>query len=482
MSVQTNAPQLTANGLTWSFVNSETVLASTLLHKPVLDPESVKRFGVQSLQGLMRIAAKGKAMNPVSNIIYRHWEEDFLHSLVKVEVAVAGAANAAVSRTIQAGWQYTFPSSAQSPYISTSTSTVNPMQVNQIIVFPDGTEAIVTAVTPTTFTCQPIVLGQNIPATTTADEIIITGNSWGEGTDQPGTRTTRLILYENNLQIMKASATVTGTEGATETTLFFPGMPGVAGGNGYSNKLWIDSYLIYNNEVEMQLLIGQKTTNTVFANASTDNATNIKTEGLIPWATNYGNVSTYNATLGVTYQDMEDLCITQLDTYRGADEYTVWQGNLLNAGYQSFIRDDFRNGAIVYNTFGDSGKERAVNYGFSSVAMLGRTFHFKKYDVFSYPTLLGAAGQPYQGMGIFIPGNDFVKSYDSATGGTTTSVPSLRCNYAKFGGFDRLGEEWWTGTGMGTYTNQTDALTLNRRAHRGFEGFAANRFVIQKAA
>jgi hypothetical protein len=57
---------------------------------------------------------------------------------------------------------------------------------------------------------------------------------------------------------------------------------------------------------------------------------------------------------------------------------------------------------------------------------------------------------------------------------TKESVPSCRINYLSTDGYSREHREWLTGAEHGT---ETDELNVNRLYHKGFEGFAPNRFI-----
>lgn len=449
---------------------SSSVINQALL-KPEVDPNLYRRYGDQNMTGLLEMLG---GMNPVSALEYTHFEDDFLHSIVKVDAAGAGAANASVTLTVAATYQYTYPSSAQSPYLVAGASTVNPVRLQDKITFPNGVQAIVTAVTSTTFSVSPLVLGQNIPAVTTATELPITGNAHQEQTGQPVSRNSRVIKYTNNVQIYKGNHTSSGSAMGEQLWVNVPDQ------NGATARLWyyegqLREYKRFKNEREVDMIVGQKLTNTTLATAQPTLAT---TEGLIPFIENNGNTFNYSLVTGITRSDFETMIETQLDKNRGAKENMIWCGIALRQSIDRFISAEMKEGGVVYGIFGGS-KEQTVNFGFDSFQLSGYTFHLKTYDVFNYPQMLGAAGQPYKNMGLVIPAEKSVVSLGPTK--TKTEVPAMRINYLSQknagGSYSREFEEFMLGGVNGVFTNGIDELQYNVRSHCGFEGFAGNRWI-----
>lgn len=454
----------------YNFVSSLDLV--TNIHKPTIDTALTKRYGNQNITGFMHLQG---AMNPVSSIEYQHFEEDWIHSIVKVGAHAAGASGAAVTLTVAAAYQYTYPGGAESPYIVALPSVnTNPVRLNDIIQFPDGTQAVVTAraADGTTFDVVPTGTGGVIPAVTTSTELIIIGNTHEEQTGQPTSRNSRLLRYQNNLMIMKDTHTTSGTEMGVQTWIKLEDQ------NGKTGFLWyfkgqLDTYNRFENECEMMMLLGNKITNTTLANLL---PTATITEGLIPFINNYGNNYTYSAIGGVQLSDMEQV-ILQLDRNRGAKENTQWNGIVFDQGVDTFMRDTMKNGAISYGAFGGN-KQKAIDFGFDSYTYSGYTFHKKIYDLFNHPQLLGAAGQPYQNMSLIIPADNVGASFEPGAK-SKTMVPSLRMNYLMGDGnnYNRNMEEFVLAGANGVYTTDIDQWSYNLRGHRGFEGFAPNRFV-----
>ena len=117
----------------------------------------------------------------------------------------------------------------------------------------------------------------------------------------------------------------------------------------------------------------------------------------------------------------------------------------------------------------------ALNLGFNSFSRGGYTFHKKTYDLFNHPKLVGASGFNYPGYGMCIPMDT---QRDAKSG---SKIPSLRIRYKAANGYSREMEHWLTGSAvLKNKTNTEDNLKCHYRTERGFEGFAANRYMLIK--
>jgi hypothetical protein len=435
------------------------------LHKPEVSSEFVQKYGDQNLQGFL--SAQG-AMNAVSQPEYHHYEEDWLHGLVK-GTATTGGNGVAVNITLGASTKGALGNDA-SPYLDAADTEVYMPRLNDILRFPNGVLAKVTdEPTPgTTIEVTPLLSGDAIPTLTGTEEIVVIGNAYGEQTGQPEARNSSLSLYTNNLQIMKSSDTVSGTEAASKVWIEVKDPK--SGKKGY---LWylqscFDEYRRFMNEVEMTLLTSKKSTNT-----NLDDYTAVTTEGLIPFIEGNGSIQTY--TKGSLSREQLESLVTTIDRNRGARENTMWTGITLSLEIDALMGTELSAGAFVFGNKQGKG-EGVVDFGFQSFTLGGYTFHKKAYDMFTYQKGLGATGHGYDTYGMIIPADNV------AEGKTRVKVPSLRCNYLKGEGNDysRSYEEWVTGGANGVYNSTIDEINVHRRVHRGFEGFAGNRFAALK--
>ena len=171
-----------------------------------------------------------------------------------------------------------------------------------------------------------------------------------------------------------------------------------------------------------------------------------------------------------------DAMIKSLDKYRGAKEYALYAGIDLSLDIDDLLaaQGAYAAGGANYGTFSNN-KNMALNLGFNSFTRGGYTFHKKTYDLFNHPKLMGAANFKYPGYGICIP----MDTQKDAKSGD--KIPSLRIRYKAANGYSREMEHWLTGSAvLKNKTNTEDNLKCHYRTERGFEGFAANRYMLIK--
>jgi hypothetical protein len=218
------------------------------------------------------------------------------------------------------------------------------------------------------------------------------------------------------------------------------------------------------------MLLGEKITNPVLAGTPGQETTTV-TEGLLPFIENNGNIINYSSITGFTLADLDN-AVKTLDREKGAKENTIWAGINLSLGMDDTFLNLMQDGAISYGAF-NFNQDAAVNLQFSSVKRGNYVFHKKTYDLFNDQKTLGAVGQEFPDIAMVIPVGNV------AEGKTKMMVPSLRMNYleGKGNGYSRDMEEWLTGGANGVYNTTTDEINMHYRAHRGFEGFAGNRYL-----
>tara|TARA_R110000796_G_scaffold40476_3_gene100232 strand:- start:1269 stop:2660 length:1392 start_codon:yes stop_codon:yes gene_type:complete len=438
---------------------------STLsIHKPEVTEEFVQRYGDQSLTGLLD--AMG-AMVPAANKKVQHWEEDFIHQFAKTDAATAYPGTGATATiSIDPAWDI---------------NNVTIFRVNDIIEFPSGDVAIVTAVTDAAagaeLTVYPLtdwISPDSGNLVESGDAVIITGNAHNENTGQPTSIVSKPLAYENDMQILKESYIVSGSE--MTNIIYFEVQNPETGESGY---LWYikgeaDTYKRFVNYCEMQMLTGKRATNSTL-NAVTGFDGFQTSEGLLDFIENGGNVQNYNQLTGFNLSDF-DAMVRTLSKNRGARENSLFCGTDLSLAIDDAVASMFAGGGVSYGAF--SGMEElAVAFGFKSFMRGGYTFHKKTYDPFSYAGMLGADGFKYSGLGFLVPGDMGVDAQ------TRDKIPALRMRYKEAGGYSREMEHWFEGSaGLATPTSGDDQLKCNYRTERCFEGFGANRFMLIKKA
>ena len=362
------------------------------------------------------------AMVPAANKKVQHWEEDFIHQFAKTDAATAYPGTGATATiNIDPAWDI---------------NNVTIFRENDIIEFPSGDVAIVTTVTDAsagaTLTVYPLTdwiapaSGTNLVES--GDAVIITGNAHNENTGQPTSIVSKPLAYENDMQILKESYIVSGSE--MTNIIYFEVQNPETGESGY---LWYikgeaDTYKRFVNYCEMQMLTGKRATNSTL-NAVTGFDGFQTSEGLLDFIENGGNVQNYNQLTGFNLSDF-DAMVRTLSKNRGARENSLFCGTDLSLAIDDAVASMFAGGGVSYGAF--SGMEElAVAFGFKSFMRGGYTFHKKTYDPFSYAGMLGADGFKYSGLGFLVPGDMGVDAQ------TRDKIPALRMRYKEAGGYSR---------------------------------------------
>jgi len=450
--------------------------------KPDVAEEVAYRYGNQEVVGI--VMARGQ-INYKSNKTFEHAEEERILTPVFVEDASAGASNASV--------QYTMTDSSRAflleqtqPYVdsvtypsgypnasSGSTVATFPIRDKDIIEFPGGVQAYVTAADPSagTFTCYPTQDGENLPAITSDQQIIIKGNAVPESSDNVSSRNGRLLTYKNTMQTFRAFHKWSGDSSAEKGWVPVKGKNPKTGASqdGY---LWYlkgvrDEYLRHCYEVESTLLTGKKITNPTLLGVIEDTST---TEGMIPQIRQMGQVSGYST---IDYTTLEDM-VVKLNAERGSMDNHIAGGINFVLSLDTMQREDsnLQAGGIEYARFAD--KDRINNFGFSGFKVAGYNFTYSTNDIFSDPNGLGSTDHDYKDMGIVMPYSDTV-SYDRD--GNSVQVPSMRINtLTEDGGTVRFKKDWVTGTLLDAQTDSKDEGRWDILTQCGLEMFAVNRW------
>lgn len=444
----------------WNFVSSFD------MHKPDISNEVVKARGSQTLSGLLRMVGLSKE---TESLKYKSWEEDWIMPKIKA-TCPAGLAGAAVTFTLDSTDMSQISATA-SPYTATGNTQTIPVQAgDHIMVKPTtgingGTmlRMIVYSVNASagTFVAYPFDTTQTTPAIATADEIIIYSNSKGEGTGSPLSLNSKVISRENNLQIISARHTVTGTEMGAVTWANFEGRP------YWSAKGEKDTQKRFDNYKEMTGVIGDHITNTTWIQLDADTKTNIATKGLIPFILGSGNTVTYSGITNITLADFEALTLV-LNKEKGAKQNLIEAGLPLSIAIDNILGDRFKEGGFVYGdaTF-DTAK--AVDLAFSKFKIGEYTFIKQTYDLFTDNQTLGASGFPFENEAMVIPMDSKVISVD----GKTETVPMLRQRYMK-------GRENVVTAINRMEIDGVDKFEFHYLAHCGMEFYAPGRFAYIK--
>lgn len=428
------------------------------IHKPEVSSLLVDRYAGKNL--LDFFAATGRE-EEISQDSFSHYEKDLIREYLTVQGTVGDpGAGTATTFTI-----------ATSDYKNSGTLSIG--QVNQLVmVMKNNVRAMITAKdtsTPSahTITITPIKAADDIGALAAGDVIIIYSNAYAEDTGQPLSEDSSTIKYTFYMQTLKRSYKVSGDE-ATNITWFT-----VKGPKGQVKNLWylnglLDTASKFDVDLELAMLIGGTTTNTALAGIPT-------MDGFIDNATNNGGIVHRTGGANMWSLPSFDSMIRKMNKNYGAKENTVWMGLPLRQDTDNFLQNLTPNGAVVYGAF-NGNKEIALSFGFSSFHRSGYSFHFKQYDMFDDPKLLGAPGGSYGYYGLVLP-NGQTKSVDGR------SIPIISLCYKGAGSYSRKYESWQTGGAVlppNERTDDKDNMWSHLRAHRSLRVASANKLVIIK--
>jgi hypothetical protein len=452
------------------------------MRKPENDTTEVHPWGNQDFTGLIEMFG-GK--HAVSQILYRHFEEDRLHQIVLADYVSGntGSANDTIVYNIATTDEMLFPPTTPvEPFVAIGSGFQGtqiyrfPVRVGDILEFPTtGAQGIVTSVTPTAvagtgaFTVvstNGIAQGATVTAT---DQIINMGPTVGEGADMPLSYNFREAVYTGMCEQMADAHTTTGRAMAEATWVDFTW-------KGKTEPLWWfkgqeGTYKRFRNHREVKYVAGQKVVSATGINAYDASLT--RTEGLIPYSTSYNALNTFNTNVGLTLEDWQTIFADQFDKNAGSSEYVVVTSITNRRAIESFIRTEMKAGGVQYGAF-KGGEKQAVNFGFDSFQTLGYTSHLMTYQLFNNPTLLGAVGHKYHDLSVFIPTAQDMFALGEKK--EKVMVPSMRINYMQVGGYNREWEEFLTGGANGVYTETIDRKQVNFRSDSGMEFFGSNRF------
>jgi hypothetical protein len=451
--------------------------------KPEKDNKLTQRYGNQLLTGLLEFVGNTKA---TPNPVYSHFEERRYMPLIKATNAGAGAANAAVTFTLDASAQAAIPQNFE-PFPTGSTATKNgvPVIKGMVIMIKPATapvdattytKAIVTAVDESagTFVASPIVAGENIPSVASADEIVVFTNAHADGGEQPESLDTGVDEYTNNTQNFRGVYGINKTMRNTKTW-FTTTNPQ----NGEKEELWYykgekEAMFRMLNYKELGMLLSENLSNiTLYDSLEVSSGPTKMTEGLIPFVTTQGNIQNYSSVSGLTYEDMENITLV-LDKQKGSRDNMIQAGIRLSLQIDREFAGYLNNGAITYGNF-TFDQDMKVNFKFSDYKIGEYMFNKHTYAPFNDRHTLGADGFNFPWEGIVIPMDS---QPDPKTG---DAIPSLRLRYLASSDESRQMEiVYWDGLKQGD--NGQDREEVRYISECGFEGMAGNRWTYIKKA
>jgi len=442
-----------------NYLTSSDIIEMHAKAKIDVNPRVFGRYGKEKL-GILPFIEEFGQKEAASSSVFTHYEQDFTRDIIKVDALAlaspnedkAGLANAAVTLTVQNAYFQDYPASASdSFYAAYPSSRQFPIRLNDVVMI-GATEALVTAVNEAseTFEVTPTVLGEFIPAVTTATEIYITGRARAERSTGPKGRDTRLIKYENFIQTIDEAYSVSGAA---------LGQSGLVQGFAGTDKWYATGILNtrtnFDALCELTLLTGKKVSNTAIENT-------FKTEGIIPFIQAYGNSE---VTGGAVDLDILDSMIAKLKKFYGSDSYMLLESHPFSVQLDDAFKALVNNGGVVYD-------QKMLDLGFGAVRRSGVNIYRKSLQGFSDPRTLGSLGSIYAESAIMIP-TGTATSFDY-NGGQMVEKPTMMLKYLDVDGEDMGYKEIVTGGAGIANTNNTDEMVITMRKRMGIELNGAN--------
>ena len=309
--------------------------------------------------------------------------------------------------------------------------------------------------------------------TTGGGTLIVLGNMYGQGTDQPVAFVQPEVKRRiNTYAIVKDRFQVNGSQA---TNIGYVNI-----GNG--DYRWFmygeqEARKRFMDKREMIMLFGEK--------RPAGDGTDI-TSGEIAGSEGYFtaleargiNVSNANANPLDSFAEFDDI-ILELDKQGAPSEYAMYLNRKQDLAIDDMLASGVSTGvsAGLPGQFGafQNSPDMAVKLGFKSFTRGGYTFHKHDFKLLNDPTLLGASNK-FQG--VMCP---MTTVADARTG---IKAPALEMKYKASKGYSREMEHWVTGGGVMGHTNNgdggKDVATFHYRSESCLLTRAANQHVLIK--
>jgi hypothetical protein len=447
-------------------------------HEPDISNELVQRYA-NSMVGFLDFVNAKKATDALE---FSRFEKDRIMPKIKATSAGAGAGLVATF-TVHADAQIDIPSAA--PYDSSATpdGKATTTRVGDLIMIKpaSGTasfgtyiEALVlTVVSNTSFTAQPLDSTIATPAIGSADEVVIYGNAHGEASGFNTPMSSKATKYTEKLQIIKDRLRVTGSEGLTKKW-FDDKSSGtqkfVVQGEG-------DAYVRFTNTMDMNLLVGKELANTALATTYQTAETPLAlTNGLLTQINSNGNILNYAASAGLTIDDIYDYNV-EIDANKAQKNNILMTGIVLDQQIDQELGDRLKSGAVTYGNF-KMDQEKSVNLSFQKATLGSYSYDKRCMESFNDLQTLGADGYGFKYEAFTIPSGSQKVAGGAERG---SKVASLRKRFLADGTKSR--------EMMVNYFNaQTDSQEgydweeVRYQAHVALEAQALNQFGYIKRA
>lgn len=450
------------------------ILTSFDILKPEIFHSLFRQYGKQFLSFYGFLLTMG-FVNPSARTTYSHFLEDWIHPAFKSRgVVAAGAAGASQSVVL-------------------STDDVDSLgfyypRLNDQVMYKNGVTGFVSNIagSPATLTIYPDKQTDSLPALAAGETLIIYGNRFGEGTDQPAGRVSKATQESFTMTRLKEEVDVTGDELCEQT------WTDTSSDGSMNGRTWFALKGKYDAQYRMQLQMGGKclfdtpVTNTTLL--ATD-STNTSTTGLEGWIRGGGNESTYTPG-AFTISDF-DYMTRIMDKYDAPMNFAFFAGINLYQDVENAISNLFTQNPIIfangknqtwasalYGENAEAGKQTAVEVGFSCIKKTNRLYHMMKLGELSNPNTFNAPGFTKAGEGFVCP---LDQSEVKTPEGGTKLIPRIGMRYLQSpdAGYSRRMETWLTG-GAGNIqkTNTIDKQQVSFRSQYGTQFFGNKHFFL----
>ena len=409
----------------------------------------IKTYGDQGITGFLKLTGAIKHGGQADLIQY--WEEQRRHRKVLPGTSTGGSGVETLG----------------TPIVNTSADF---LELNTVVMnADDGLVYIVTGLdgsgsTQVLTRLDGVLTSANFTATT---ELIILGNMYDQGSDQPSTfMKTEPTKRLNSYMIIKDRYEVNGSQ-ATNI-----GWVNVGGDYRWYVHGEQETRRRFEDRREMMMLFAERTAAAGAAVPSYGGGS----EGYFS-AVNDRGIIVSNASANPLDSFAEfDSIILELDKQGAPSEYAMYVNR-----NQSLAIDDMLAAGIATNvTAGLAGQfgafnndtDMAVQLGFKSFTRGGYTFHKHDWKLMNDPQLLGASTSY---VGAMVP---MTQVTDPVSG---AKAPALEMNYKESNGYSRELEHWVRGGGVLGHNELTeDILEMNYRSEIALVTRAANQHVIIK--
>ena len=415
----------------------------------------VETFGDQGLTGFLDLT--GAVKNAGTSDEVQWYEEGRLHRTFSIT-----STGALVDGTAQ-----TFTITADDS-VDTITNSEDIVRVNDVLL--RGDDRIIVKEVNAAVTFSGVPMNANGSAISSAAEVAVIGNLYGQGTSQPGK------FYQSSLTKRRNSYIITKdtfhVNGSQATNI---GWLKVGGQYRWYVKGEMDARKRFMNQREAMMLWSNGSSTA--ADTLTVGTTFNKSEGYFAAVEDRGITTDEFGTVGGGAGTLADLdaIILELDKEGAVNEYAMY----LNRQASLDIDDALATGiggsitgglASQFGAFNNS-EDLAVKLGFKSFTRGGYTFHKHDWKLLNDPTMGGLGNV----KGAMIP---MTQVADASTG---VKSPALEMCYKAANGYSRDIEHWVEGGGvLGFNTNDEDLAKFHYRSECNLVTRAANQHVLLK--